>query len=424
MADTVSELTSDPGFRRARHVAFALSWVAYATYYFGRKGFGVVKQPLRQELGFSEAELGAIDTGFLAAYAIGQFVSGFLGDRVGARRLVGYGMLLSAAACGLFGSSASVLAMVVLFVVNGLAQSSGWPGTTRTIAEWTTPAERGTVMGLWSTCYQVGGLLATFAVGEIAERYGWRASFQSVALLLLGVGGLVLWLLPTRRVALTGDLSDDRVTGAERDPQRDRAERRKAQLAVLRSATLWFYGLSYFFVKLIRYALLFWLPYYLSSAFDYTTSEAARMSTAFDAGGFVGVLLLGRISDRSQRFSRALLTVFWLIAAVFALAAYAWLGSTSALLNALLLALVGALLFGPDAMLSGAAAQDAGGAHAPSLATGFVNGIGSLGALLQGLVVPAIAARFGWPALFPVFVGLALLAVLALLPTLRRPVAH
>lgn len=415
----MTELTCDADTRRARHVAFALSWIAYATYYFGRKGFGVVKQPLQQELGFSEAELGAVDTGFLAAYALGQFVSGFLGDRVGARRLVGYGMLLSAAACALFGSSVSVLGMVVLFVVNGFAQSSGWPGTTRTMAEWTTPAERGTVMGLWSTCYQVGGLLATFAVGEVAERYGWRASFQSVAVLLLGVGLLVLWLLPTRAVTRAGEAS-----GAPRDPGHERVERHRAQLAVLKSATLWFYGCSYFFVKLIRYALLFWLPYYLSNSFDYTTSEAARLSTAFDAGGVVGVVVLGRVSDRSPRFSRALLTVFWLTGAAFALAAYAWFGSSSALLNALLLALVGALLFGPDAMLAGAAAQDAGGVHAPSLATGFVNGIGSLGALLQGVFVPAIAARFGWPALFPVFVGLAALAVLALLPALRRPSSH
>jgi sugar phosphate permease len=245
-----------------------------------------------------------------------------------------------------------------------------------------------------------------------------------VALLLLGVGMLVLWLLPTRAVAQVGDAITGASSVSARDPERERTERRKAQLAVLRSATLWFYGFSYFFVKLIRYALLFWLPYYLSSSFDYTTSEAARMSTAFDAGGVVGVILLGRISDRSQRFSRALLTVFWLIGAVFALAAYAWFGSTSALVNALLLALVGALLFGPDAMLAGAAAQDAGGAYAPSLATGFVNGIGSLGALLQGLLVPAIAARFGWPSLFPVFVGLAVLSVLALLPALRRPAPH
>ncbi len=415
----MSELARDARMRRARHVAFALSWIAYATYYFGRKGFGVVKQPLSQELGFSEAELGAIDTGFLAAYALGQFVSGFLGDRVGARRLVGYGMLLSAAACALFGSSASMLAMVVLFAVNGLAQSSGWPGTTRTVAEWTTPAERGTVMGLWSTCYQVGGLLATFAVGEVAQRQGWRASFQAVAVLLLGVGLLVLWLLPTGAVVSAGEGS-----GTEREPERDRAERHRAQLAVLKSATLWSYGVSYFFVKLIRYALLFWLPYYLSSSFDYTTSEAARLSTAFDAGGVVGVIVLGRVSDRSARFSRALLTVFWLTGAVFALAAYAWVGSDSALVNALLLALVGALLFGPDAMLAGAAAQDVGGVHAPSLATGFVNGIGSLGALLQGLFVPAIAARFGWPALFPVFVGLAVLAVLSLLPGLGRASRH
>jgi sugar phosphate permease len=54
------------------------------------------------------------------------------------------------------------------------------------------------------------------------------------------------------------------------------------------------------------------------------------------------------------------------------------------------------------------------------MATGFVNGVGSLGALLEGLLVPRIADAWGWSALFPVLVVLGLLAALALLPTLRH----
>jgi sugar phosphate permease len=98
---------------------------------------------------------------------------------------------------------------------------------------------------------------------------------------------------------------------------------------------------------------------------------------------------------------------------------YSRLGAGNTLLDVLVLALLGALLFGPDSLLSGAAAQELGGAAAPAMAVGFVNGLGSFGSVLQGLIVPPIAARFGWTALFPALALFSLGAVVALVPTLR-----
>src|SRR5450432_4944721 len=52
--------------RRAdRYSAWGLTWLAYASYYFGRKGFSVVKSTLHHTLGLSEGTLGAIDTLYL-----------------------------------------------------------------------------------------------------------------------------------------------------------------------------------------------------------------------------------------------------------------------------------------------------------------------------------------------------------------------
>ncbi|HYQ17952.1 MAG TPA: MFS transporter, partial [Polyangiaceae bacterium] len=143
-----------------RYAAWGLTWVAYASYYLGRKGFSVVKSTLRHSLGISERALGLIDTFYLAAYALGLFFSGYLGDRVGARRLIGYGLCASALCCAVFGALNAALWFGLLFFVNGLAQSTGWPGTTRAMAEWTTPQNRGTVMAFWCTCYQVGSIVA------------------------------------------------------------------------------------------------------------------------------------------------------------------------------------------------------------------------------------------------------------------------
>jgi sugar phosphate permease len=399
------------GLAGQRRRALALSWVAYATYYLGRKGFSAIKKPMQSELGLGSGSLGAIDTAFLSAYALGQFVSGVAGDRLGSRRLVGYGMLGSAAACAAFGFSGGFLAFAVCFFLNGLAQSTGWPGTTRVVAEWTPPAKRGRVMGVWSTCYQVGGLVATWLAGFLAMRFGWRSALFVPAGLLCVVGGLVLAALPSAPVALVAD------AGGELGPARSSVNVvRAAQRRVLASRTLWLLGTSYFFIKLIRYALLFWLPFYLATAQGYSTEKAANVSLAFDAGGMLGVIGIGRLADDFRR-GKALLSALSVALLVPALGVYALFDRQGTLGNVLALAVLGALLFGPDSLLSGAAAQDAGGADAAATATGFVNGIGSFGAVLQGLIVPTIAERYGWTRLFPALAAFAACAVLALIPT-------
>ena len=400
-----------------RRRALALSWLSYATYYLGRKGFSAIKKPLQRELGLGSGALGGIDTAFLSAYALGQFASGIAGDRVGSRRLVGYGMLASAAACAAFGWSSGFVAFGVCFFLNGLAQSTGWPGTTRVVAEWTPLATRGRVMGLWSTCYQVGGFVATWLAGFLAMRVGWRSALFVPAVLLCIVGGLVLVALPA------SPLPAAPAEGAPSSAAPAAVVVREAQRRVLASRTLWLFGASYFFIKLIRYALLFWLPYYLATAQGYSTEKAANVSLAFDAGGLLGVIAIGRLADDFRR-GKALLSALSVVLLVPALGAYTLFDRQGTLGNVLALAVLGALLFGPDSLLSGAAAQDAGGAEAAATATGFVNGIGSFGAVLQGLIVPPIAERFGWTALFPALAAFGACAVLALVPVVRARAAR
>lgn len=393
------------GSARDRRIAWGLSWLAYASYYLGRKGFSVAKKNLHDQQGVSEAALGAIDSLYLSSYAGGLFVSGYLGDRIGARRLVGYGMLCAAACAAGFGASSTVTWFGVFFFLNGIAQSTGWPGTTRVMAEWTTAQNRGTVMSFWATCYQVGGVAASFVAGYLLKHFGWRSAFFGPALWLVAVGLLALLLLrPGPGMMQAAQSGDPSLVPPAR---------------ILRSPLLWCYGASYFFIKFIRYALLFWLPYYLATRQGYATDTAAYVSTAFEVGGIVGVIVLGTLSDRLRRYSRSTLAAAALVLLAGALLLYTQIGGAGVWASVLGLSLIGATLFGPDALISGAAAQDAGGRHAAATATGFVNGVGSIGALLEGLLVPWVSRTYGWELVFPIFVGLAVLAALALVPTMK-----
>jgi sugar phosphate permease len=395
--------------RHERALALALSWLAYASYYLGRKGFSVVKSALAREHGLSDVNLAFIDTGYLFAYACGQVPSGILADRWGARRVLVFGLLLSAAACVLFAASDSVGAWAIFFTLNGLAQATGWPGTTKVVADWTNPSTRGRVMGTWSTCYQVGGIAATGLATWLLAHFGWRAVFRGPALWLAIMAGLVLCFLRHRQ-----------------QPQQSRSERAalnvRSQLrAVLRTPVLYSYGACYFCIKLIRYSLLFWLPYYLHTSAGFDEIASGYLSTAFEIGGVLGSVGIGYASDRTPH-ARARVASLSLLGLAAALLWYGGAGSQPAVWHFVALASVGALLFGPDALISGAAAQDAADEASAATAVGLVNGLGSLGALLQGALTVGLQHALGWNGLFHVFVGLSLVAAACLWPGMRaRP---
>ena len=179
-------------------------------------------------------------------------------------------------------------------------------------------------------------------------------------------------------------------------------------------------GRAYFSIKLIRYSLLFWLPYYLADALSYSAGLAGYVSVAFEVGGLVGVVGMGLVTDRFKSMSRPKFASATLVGLALSLFLYTRLAHLGAWPNALGLALIGACLFGPDSLISGAVAQDAGGPHGAATATGLVNGVGSMGAILQGALNAWVSHVYGWRAVYFVFVAFAFGGAVLLVPTFRR----
>jgi sugar phosphate permease len=375
---------------------FALTWIAYASYYLCRKQLAVTKAVLADQFHLSLATLGAIDTAYLAAYAAGQFASGLACDVIGARRLVGFGMLGCAFATAWFGGGSTSAVFGISFALNGALQSTGWPGTVKAMTGWLEPADRGRIMGRWSTCYQVGGLISTALATRILAVWGWRAAFFVPAAMTAAVGVAILLLLQERKVV---------------------SAKKVSSFDVLANPMVWSLGGAYFCLKLIRYSLLFWLPFFLHKQLGYSPEKSGYLSISFELGGALGSISIGWLSDRLPRGAVLVSMVVGLAGAFFL---YGRVASVGEVANFLSMALVGFMLFGPDSLVSSVAAQDLGGPEAAGTAAGVINGVGSMGAILQGYVTTRVAERWGWPALFSSFVWLALACAILVLPYARR----
>jgi sugar phosphate permease len=61
---------------------------------------------------------------------------------------------------------------------------------------------------------------------------------------------------------------------------------------------------------------------------------------------------------------------------------------------------IGFFLYGPDALMTGAGAIDVGSARTAVLAAGIINGMGSIGSLVQEVIMAKVLADAGTGAAF------------------------
>jgi len=373
--------------RTWRLKVFAATWLSYVGFYFCRKPFSAAKSAIGEDMGWSTTTLGNIWTAYLIAYAIGQFLAGYMGTRLGPRRNVLIGMALSTLVTLGMGVTLSPAIMAGLVAINGVAQATGWSGNVGTMATWFHKHERGRVMGLWSTNFTIGALTSGWVMAAVLDIYTWESTFFVGAGVLAAVW--LQYLLFQRNKPEDVGLApiDDPVTPQDESKTPEPVGDGPGGLSKTAWKNLLLVGGFYFFAKFIRYAVWSWAPFFLVRNYGLSDGEANLYATLFELMGLPGVFLTGYISDKYFGSRRAGVSLIMLVGLTVASALMIGLRDEGVVVYVLMLGAVGFTLYGPDALLSGAGAIDIGGRRAATYATGIIAGFGALGPVVQELVI-------------------------------------
>ena len=396
-------------WRRWQARVFIGTWLAYVGYYFCRKSLPVVQPVLMDEFGWSKLELGIVATAFQLTYAVGQLVTGILGDRLGARLMLALGLAATILLSALSGFATTITALAIIWALNGFAQATGWPATVRTMAHWFRREQRGRVMGWWSTNYQVGDALGTWiAASAIGLGLGWRWGFWLPALALAALLVPIFW---GQRDSPTdvGLGTETAATGA------NGAMRWSDFTHVLRIPALWGIALVNSSLKFVMYVFFFWVVTYLVEAHAYSTDKAAFLAALVPLGGVVGAVAAGWISDRVFAARRMPVAVIMLCVLTVVVIAVPYAGGNPWAL-APLFVLAGFAIYGPESLIAGAAAVELAPKHAAATGVGLVNAIASLSGVPAGIVGATVAQQFGWPAVFFMLGAVSFAALLVAAP--------
>ena len=381
----------------------------YATFYLVRKNISMALPGMEAELGYSNLELGLILTGTSLVYGIGKFLNGILADRANPRWFMVIGLCLSAMINLLFGLSGAFWALMVLWLLNGWAQSMGWPPCASLLTSWYEPQRLATWWGLWNASHQVGGALVFIFGGYLVTEIGWRSVFFIPALIAIFNAIIVFFTLRDRPESLgfpSPHLPQEAILASDEPEEQQEADRlevnawSQTRQHILGNPMIWLVSLGNLFVYIVRIGLLDWAPKFLKDARGVDLDEAGWLVATLEVAGIMGGLMAGYLADRYFRGRYSLVNGLYMVGLVFGLVCLyrpelIGTGLNPLLLNALLLAIVGFLVYGPQ-MLTAVSAASYAPRECAAAATGFNGLFGYLGATVSGVGVGYCVDQYGW----------------------------
>ena len=278
--------------RRTRFLTMLMLFLVSTFNYVDRTIISILQVPIKQELGLSDTQIGAL-TGlaFALFYTTLSLPIARLADRANRRNIIVISLVVWSAMTALSGLARNYL-MLVLFRIGVAAGEAGSvPASHSTIADYFPAERRATALAVWGLSLPVG-LMAGYGIsGILAQHFHWRTVFAIVGGAGIAIAPLV-WLLA-------------------KEPQRGRydppaVKDGPAPASVLESLralagkrVLWMLMLAAGMHGFTQYSLMNWtVPFYVRIHGMSLSQVGLYMGVASGVGGAIGMFVGGVAADR------------------------------------------------------------------------------------------------------------------------------
>ena len=451
--------------------------IGYIFFYLIRKNFSFLMPGLTAEFGISKTSLGAVITAAGFLYGLSKLLNGMLADRINGRWHMVTGLAVSTVTAILIGFGAEIITALTgvpagstpefvgkftillsaLWIVNNIFQGCGFPPCSRLIPRWVPSNELSTKMSIWNTSHSIGAGLAgllcgTFimsymgvdmsgdpemvatiatnlgkdvtdpAVISAAEHVGaWKWAFIIPGIIAAaGVFITAAILRDTPKSVGLPELSEENNSNSN-EPVKEESQAEISAFIrehVWKNPVIWALALADFFVYIIRFAVLDWGPTFLREHCSMSPEWAAMTVIIFELFGVVGMLAAGWISDKVFNGRAARTCFFCMVGALLAIIGFITLQTSGAspVLLLFVLALAGAFIYGPQALI-GVIASNHATRKASATANGLIGFVSYISPIVSGLGFGIIAdSKFGWHGVFVAMVVMAIIGALIFVP--------
>jgi ACS family tartrate transporter-like MFS transporter len=374
-------------------------FLLYILNFLDRVNVGFAALEMNRDLGFGPAVYGFGAGVFFIGYCLFEVPSNLVLYRTGARVWIARIMVT-------WGLVASAMMLVrtpwsfyLLRFLLGVAEAGFFPGIIFYLTYWYPARERARAFAWFlaaiPVCGVIGGPISGALLGLDGRLglQGWQWLFLLEGIPSVLVGFAVLWLLPDRpsdahwlppeeRAWLEKRLAEERADQASHHGE--------SLLRVLRDPVVWWLGLSYFLLVVGLYGFALWLPQLVKAGGDFSNFEVGVITAIPYAAAAVGMVLVGRHSDRTGE--RYLHLVMPALAGVVGFLAATRSGGTGLLIAALSICAFGVLgWLGPFWALPTAFLRE----RAAAAGIALINSMGTFGGFVGPYLIGEIKERTG-----------------------------
>jgi MFS transporter, ACS family, tartrate transporter len=283
-------------------------FLCYVIAYIDRVNIGFAADSLQRDLGMSNTVYGTGAGLFFLGYFAFEIPSNLIMDRVGARVWIARIMVMW-----------GLVSMGMMFVVGqwsfysmrvllGLAEAGFFPGMILYLTYWIPARERARTGAMFMMAIPVAMLVGApvseglLKLDGVAGLQGWQWLFLVEGLPAVILGFAALKFLTDRPEQATWLPTSDR-EWLSKEMERDRAERTSRQahagLRALLDPKVMLLCLIYFLNNMATYGVFLFLPKILKEASGFSGLKLASITSLPFAAALVGMVLIGRHSDRT-----------------------------------------------------------------------------------------------------------------------------
>lgn len=339
---------------------------------------------------------------FTLAYAGFEVPTGFLGDRLGAKKVLIRVVLWWSLFTVLTGFSTSFISLLVIRFLFGVGEAGAYPNTSIALSKWFPSVERARAQSIIWAASRIGAALTPFIVIPIQQKYGWQTTFY-----ILGIVG-VLWTIGwffwfKEEPSQSKSISDDELKEIEstRNVETHKVDPSYNYWRNFKSANLWYLLGMYFCYAIGAYFFQSWLHTYLEKGRHLSQDNLKWASSLPFILAAVGCLAGGWLSDKAVlkfgiKWGRRIVPMIGLALSGISIILAAL---TQDNLIAVIALGIGMACMDVAAPVSWAVAMDIGGNKSGTI-SGTMNTAGLTGAYLSTIAFGYLATRYGYN--FPV----------------------
>jgi len=267
-------------------------FLLYIASYMGRHNYSAALAKIIDSGMFTKARAGIIGTVYFAIYGSGQMIFGYVADRVSPYKLISFGLFGTAVANLLMSFTGTIPQMTLVWALNGVSQSTLWPGIFYLISNVVIKEYREKACLVMSVGVPIGTMAAYFLAGY-AIKSSWKNAFLYPSFILFVTA--ILFVIAS--VYFSKNIK------AEKQDTEEKKEKNSAKdyYRILLVSGVAFLALPVLLHGMLRDGINAWVPTMITETYTVSPSFSVFVSVVLPiinlSGAYIAMFIYGRMKN-------------------------------------------------------------------------------------------------------------------------------